>query len=205
MKKVALAVHANNNFSLEIINNLHGLDFIHVDVADGKFTEVRNLDLDVFRTIKSMTDTSLIAHMMVRTPLKFLDKISDFVEIYTFHVEVANEIESIITEIRKRKKLVGIAINPNTPISKVIPYLDEIDLVLVMSVYPGKSGQKFIVDTVQKVQHLSAYQQSHEFLIDVDGGINVENSKLLKADIVSSTSSILNAPDPNLIIKLLKN
>jgi ribulose-phosphate 3-epimerase len=205
MKKVALAVHANKNFKLEIINNLHGLDYIHVDVADGEFTGVRNLDLEIFRFVKSMTMTPLVAHMMVLNPLRFLDKISDFIEIYTFHIEVAKDIENIITEIRKRKKLVGIAINPNTPISKVLPFLDKIDLVLVMSVYPGKSGQKFIDDTIQKVQHLSAYQQNHKFLIDVDGGINVENAKLLKADIVSSTSSILNAPDPNVIIKLLKS
>jgi ribulose-phosphate 3-epimerase len=205
MKKVALAVHANKNFELEIINNLHGLDYIHVDVADGKFTRVRNLDLEVFKIIKSMTDTPLIAHMMVLEPLVLLDKIFDFIEIYTFHFEVEEDIEIIIREIRKKKKLVGIAINPNTPISKLVPFLDEIDLILVMSVYPGESGQEFISETVQKVQNLSAYQENHEFLIDVDGGINVENAKLLKANIVSSTSSILNATDPNLIIRLLKS
>jgi ribulose-phosphate 3-epimerase len=205
MKKVALAVHANKNFELDLINNLQGLDYIHIDVADGKFTRVRNLDLEVFRIIKSMTHIPLIAHMMVLEPLVFLDKIFDFIEIYTFHFEVEEDIEFIIREIRKKKKLVGIAINPNTPISKLVPFIDEIDLVLVMSVYPGESGQEFINDTVQKVQNLSAYQENHEFLIDVDGGINVENAKLLKANIVSSTSSILNATDPNLIIRLLKS
>ena len=152
-----------------------------------------------------MTDTPLIAHMMVLEPLVLLDKIFDFIEIYTFHFEVEEDIEIIIREIRKKKKLVGIAINPNTPISKLVPFLDEIDLILVMSVYPGESGQEFISETVQKVQNLSAYQENHEFLIDVDGGINVENAKLLKANIVSSTSSILNATDPNLIIRLLKS
>jgi ribulose-phosphate 3-epimerase len=205
MKKVALAVHADKNFKLEIINNLYGIDYIHVDVSDGEFTAVRNLDLQVFRNIKSMTDIPLIAHMMVLDPLKFLDKISEFVEIYTFHIEVKEDIEFIISEIRKKNKLVGLAINPNTSLSKVMPFFDKIDLVLVMSVYPGESGQEFIKETVRKVQSLSGYQENHEFLIDVDGGINVENAKLLKADIVSSTSSILNAIDPNLIISLLKS
>ena len=79
MKKVALAVHANKNFDLEKINYLSGLDYIHIDVADGNFTHVKNLDLEVFSTIKSMTNTPLIAHLMVLNPLQFLDKI-----IYTF-------------------------------------------------------------------------------------------------------------------------
>jgi ribulose-phosphate 3-epimerase len=204
MKKVALAVHANKNFDLEKINYLSGLDYIHIDVSDGNFTHVKNLDLEVFRVIKSMTDTPLIAHLMVLNPLRFLDKIIDFVEIYTFHVEIELDIEDIIKEIKKKKKLVGIAIKPNTPIAKILPFLDEIDLVLVMSVYPGESGQKFIKETVQKVQNLASYQNDHQFLIDVDGGINIENAKLLKADIVSSTSTILNATDPNLIISSLK-
>jgi ribulose-phosphate 3-epimerase len=204
MKKVALAVHANKNFDLEKINYLSGLDYIHIDVSDGNFTHVKNLDLEVFSVIKSMTDTPLIAHLMVLNPLRFLDKIIDFVEIYTFHVEIELDIEDIIKEIKKKKKLVGIAIKPNTPIAKILPFLDEIDLVLVMSVYPGESGQKFIKETVQKVQNLASYQNDHQFLIDVDGGINIENAKLLKADIVSSTSTILNATDPNLIISSLK-
>ena len=204
MKKVALAVHANKNFDLEKINYLSGLDYIHIDVSDGNFTHVKNLDLEVFSVIKSMTDTPLIAHLMVLNPLRFLDKIIDFVEIYTFHVEIELDIEDIIKEIKKKKKLVGIAIKPNTPIAKILPFLDEIDLVLVMSVYPGESGQKFIKETVQKLQNLASYQNDHQFLIDVDGGINIENAKLLKADIVSSTSTILNATDPNLIISSLK-
>ena len=204
MKKVALAVHANKNFKLEKINYLSGLDYIHVDVADGIFTHVKNLDLGAFSVIKSMTETPLIAHMMVLDPLRYLDKIIDFVEIYTFHVEIEIDIVHIIKEIKKKKKLVGIAIKPNTPISKIIPFLDEIDLILVMSVYPGESGQIFIIETVEKVQTLATYKQEHQFLIDVDGGINVENAKLLKADIISSTSTILNATDPNLIINLLK-
>jgi ribulose-phosphate 3-epimerase len=204
MKKVALAVHANKNFKLGKINYLSGLDYIHVDVADGNFTHVKNLDLDVFSVIKSMTDIPLIAHMMVLDPLRFLDVVIDFVEIYTFHVEIEVDIEKIIKVIKKKKKLVGIAIKPDTPISKIIPFLDDVDLILVMSVYPGESGQNFVKETVQKVQNLASYQNDHQFLIDVDGGINIENAKLLKADIVSSTSTILNATDPNLIISLLK-
>ena len=204
MKKVALAVHANKGFDLNCLNYLRGLDYIHVDVADGNFTHVKNLDLEVFKTIKSITDTPIIAHLMVLDPLSFLDQIIDFVEVFTFHFEIKKKIETIIAKIKKKNKSVGIALKPDTPIAKIIPFLDKIDLVLVMSVYPGESGQKFIFDSVQKVQDLSLYQQGKNFLIDVDGGINNENAKLLNADIISSTSTILNSDEPNMIIDLLK-
>lgn len=204
MKKVALAVHANKDFDLECLTHLRGLDYIHVDVADGAFTHVKNLDLEIFEIIKTKTDTPLIAHMMVLDPLKFMEKIIDFVEIFTFHIEIEEKAEVIIEEVKKKKKLVGIAIKPDTPLAKVIPILDKIDLVLIMSVYPGESGQKFIVNTIQKVQDLFAYRKDRNFLIDVDGGINTENAGLLNADIISSTSTILNSNDPNLVIELLK-
>ena len=204
MKKVALAVHANKNFNLDCLNSLRGLDYIHVDIADGNFTHVKNLDLEVFKKIKSITDTPIIAHLMVSDPLEFFDQIIDYVEIFTFHFEIEKKIDLIIKKIKQNNKLVGIALKPDTPIAKIIPFLDRIDLVLVMSVYPGESGQKFIFDIVKKVQDLSVYQKNKSFIIDVDGGINTENARLLKADIISSTSTILNSKEPNLVIDLLK-
>ncbi|MHA2184998.1 MAG: ribulose-phosphate 3-epimerase, partial [Promethearchaeota archaeon] len=110
-----------------------------------------------------------------------------------------------IEKIRNKKKIVGIAINPNTEIMEIIPFLDKIDLVLVMSVYPGKSGQKFIPDSIEKVNKLMKFKETRDFLIDVDGGINTSNAPQLNVDILSSTSTILNASDPNKIISILKH
>jgi len=205
MKKIAVAVHANLNFNLDPLERLVGLDYMHVDVADGKFTPVKNLDLDVIRILKERYDIPIIAHMMVVDPENYIDDIIKDVDIFTFHYEINGDKTVIINDIKRRNKLVGIAINPDTNISKIVPYLKLIDLVLVMSVYPGESGQKFIPDSIEKLKILASYKKKYTFLIDIDGGINTENAKGLNVDILSSTSAILNAEDPNLVIKLLKH
>jgi len=205
MKKIAVAVHANLNFNLDPLERLVGLDYMHVDVADGKFTPVKNLDLDVIRILKERYDIPIIAHMMVVDPENYIDDIIKDVDIFTFHYEINGDKTVIINDIKRRNKLVGIAINPDTNISKIVPYLNLIDLVLVMSVYPGESGQKFIPDSIEKLKILASYKKKYTFLIDIDGGINTENAKGLNVDILSSTSAILNAEDPNLVIKLLKH
>jgi ribulose-phosphate 3-epimerase len=205
MKKIAVAVHANLNFNLDPLERLVGLDYIHVDVADGKFTPARNLDLDIFHTIKEKYEIPIIAHMMVFNPENYIDEIIDYVNIFTFHYEINRDKNWIIKEIKERNKLVGMAIKPDTNVTSIVPYLNLIDLVLVMSVYPGKSGQKFIPSSIEKVDELTSYKKEYNFLIDIDGGINIKNAKSLNVDILSSTSTILNAEDPNLIIELLKH
>ena len=205
MKKIAVAVHANLNFNLDPLEGLVGLDYMHVDVSDGLFTPVRNLDLDVFRILKERYDIPIIAHMMVVNPEKFIDNIINYIDIFTFHFEIDGDKTGICQEIRRRNKLVGIAISPDTKISNIIPYLNLTDLILVMSVYPGKSGQKFIPTSIEKVKNLASYKKKYNFLIDIDGGINTENAKGLNVDILSSTSTIFNAEDPNLVIELLKH
>lgn len=205
MKKIAVAVHANLNFNLDPLEGLVGLDYIHVDVADGKFTHVRNLDLDIFHTLKEKYAIPIIAHMMVFNPENYIDEIIDYVNIFTFHYEINGDKNWIIKDIKERNKLVGMAIKPDTKVTSIVPYLDLIDLVLVMSVYPGKSGQKFIPSSIEKVDELTSYKKEYDFLIDIDGGINTKNAKGLNVDILSSTSSILNAEDPNLVIELLKH
>ena len=205
MKKIAVAVHANHDFNLDSLDGLIGLDYMHVDVADGQFTTVRNLDLDIFHIVKEKYDIPIIAHMMVVDPENFIDEIIDYVNIFTFHYEINKNKNMIIKKIKERNKLVGMALKPDTNVSNIVPYLDLIDLVLVMSVYPGKSGQKFIPTSIEKVNALVLYKKKHDFLIDIDGGINTENAKGLNVDILSSTSTILNAEDPNLVIELLKH
>ncbi|MHA2121915.1 MAG: ribulose-phosphate 3-epimerase, partial [Promethearchaeota archaeon] len=121
-----------------------------------------------------------------------------------FHFEIEQDINEVIKLIRNKKKKVGIAINPDTGIMKIIPYLNLTDLVLVMSVYPGESGQKFILHSIEKVNQLNKFKEQYKFLVDVDGGINTTNAKKLNVDILSSTSTILTASDPNKVISILK-
>jgi len=205
MKKVAVSLHAIDEFNPDIIKGLDGLDYIHIDVADGKFNYIQHLNLDVFRILNENYNLPIIAHMMVINPSDYIDKIIEYIDIFTFHYEIEGDKKAIIYEIKSKNKKAGLAINPDTKISEIIPYLDIIDLVLVMSVHPGESGQNFIPYSIEKVNQLLKLKKEHDFIIEIDGGINLKNAKKLNVDILSSTSTILKAEKPNRIINLLKH
>ncbi|MHA1336505.1 MAG: ribulose-phosphate 3-epimerase [Promethearchaeota archaeon] len=206
MMRVAVAIHAVKDFTPDIIAHLRNLDFIHVDVMDGKFVDNINLNLNAFKLLKRRYDIPIVAHLMVINPLKYLSKIADYIELFLFHVEIEQNIDEIINQVKKRNLKVGLVINPPTKIEKIIPYLPKINSILVMSVNPGWSGQKFIPEVVEKINSLVDYKNKFDFEIIVDGGINLNNAKLLiNADVLSSSSTILNSTDPNLVIEKLKN
>jgi ribulose-phosphate 3-epimerase len=206
MKKVAVSIHAVEDFTPEIINGLNNLDYIHIDVMDGKFVKSVNNNLKAFKIISENFQIPIIAHLMVIDPSEYFDKIIDYVHYFVFHIEIKEDIARLIKLIKERKKKIGLALNPDTEISKIMPYLRDIDLILIMSVYPGYSGQKFISKTIDRINSLAKYKKEYYFEIDVDGGVNLENAKkLTNADILSSSSTILNAENPNNIILALKH
>jgi len=206
MKEVAVSIFAKNDFDPLILNGLKGIDYIHVDVMDGKFVNNTNINLDAFKVLSENYKTPIIAHLMVINTIDYINKIIDYIDYFLFHFENDEDKLAIIKEVKAKNKKVGIAINPNTKILEIVPYLDKIDIVLVMSVFPGWSGQKFIEKTIEKINTLAEYKKKFNFKIDVDGGINLENAKKLKnTDILSSASTILKAKDPNTIIYALKN
>ncbi|MFW9877980.1 MAG: ribulose-phosphate 3-epimerase [Candidatus Thorarchaeota archaeon] len=205
MKKVAVSIHAIEDFNLELIKGLKGFDYIHIDIMDGKFVNNKNNNLDVFPILRETYNIPIIAHLMVINPFDYIEKIIKHIDFFLFHYEIEGNKNKIIEEIRKNNKKVGFAVKPETEISKIVPYLKKIDLILIMSVNPGFSGQKFIPSTIKKVDKLSEYKRKHNFIIDVDGGIDLKNAKLLKnTDILTSSSTILKAKDPNEVIKILK-
>ena len=205
MKEIAVAIHAKEDFDPHIINGLENLDYIHVDVMDGKFVNNFNLNLSVFKILKENFEYPIVAHLMVSNPIDYVKKIINFTDVILFHYESEGNIEEIINKVKDYNKKVGIVINPNTEISNIISYLNKIDYVLVMAVNPGWSGQKFIPATIDKVNKIAQYKKKFKFEIIVDGGINLDNAiKLMNADILSSSSTILNAKDPNYIIEALK-
>lgn len=205
MKKIAVSIHAIENFTTEILKGLEGFDYIHIDFMDGLFVNNECKNLDVFKKIRDSYDVPIIAHLMVINPFEYIEKIINYIDIFLFHFEINDNLTDIIKEVKTYNKKVGIALNPFTEINKIIPYLKEIDLVLIMSVHPGWSGQKFMNASIDKVNNLSQYKKKYDFVIDIDGGINLTNAKLLKnTDILTSSSTILKAEDPNKIIKLLK-
>ena len=205
MKKVAVSIHAIDDFDPNIIRNLKGLDFIHVDVMDGKFVNNTNNNLDVFRLLKDKYDIPIIAHLMVNNPKVYIDKIIEFIDYFIFHFESEGDKEDLIKRVHNYNKSVGIAINPDTEVLKIIPFLNSIDIILVMSVNPGWSGQKFIPKMIDKVNNLAKYKKKYNFEIDIDGGVNLVHAKvLINADILSSASAILKSVDPNFVIQQLK-
>ncbi len=205
MKKIAISIHAIEDFTVDILKGLEGYDYIHIDFMDGFFVNNECNNLDVFKKIKESFDTPIIAHLMVVNPFEYIKKIINFIDIFLFHFESNNKLTDIIKEVKTYNKQVGVAINPKTNVNDIIPYLNKIDLVLIMSVLPGWSGQKFINASIEKVNILSQYKKKYDFIIDIDGGIDLTNAKQLKnTDILTSASTILKAEDPNKIIKLLK-
>ncbi|MFX1388596.1 MAG: ribulose-phosphate 3-epimerase [Promethearchaeota archaeon] len=205
MKKVAVSIHATDNFNTKIIEKLEGFDYFHIDVMDGRFVDNKTDNLNVVHNIRNNYNTPIIAHLMVINPIEYFKKIYKFIDIFLFHFEINYDIDEILREVKRYNVKVGLAINPETPISKIVPFLSKIDLVLVMSVNPGWSGQEFLPCSIKKVNELSKLKENNNFLIDVDGGINLQIASLLSnTDILTSSSTILKAEDPNRIIKLLR-
>lgn len=161
-----------------------GAEFIHIDVMDGVFVNNISIGLPVLKCINHKYGLVNDVHLMIVNPLKyvqdFIDAGADYI---TFHYEAVNEkedIDKIIDIIHKQNKKVGISIKPNTKVEVLLPYLKDIDLVLVMSVEPGFGGQKFIETSLDKIDYLSSFKKNNhlEYLIEVDGGINEETAKL---------------------------
>jgi ribulose-phosphate 3-epimerase len=163
---------------------LEKIDFIHLDVMDGNFVDNISFGPSMAVSLKSNFNTFKIdSHLMVNNPSKmipkFIDAQSDWI---SFHVETQDNIRENILLIRKYSRGAGLVLNPDTDIKEVFPYLNDLTYILLMSVYPGYGGQKFIGRTIEKVYSLKERigEQGAHCLIQVDGGINDNNISLLK-------------------------
>ena len=157
-----------------------GADYIHIDVMDGKFVPNETQGLKMLKVAKKATDITLDVHFMVENPKEYMQEFIENSDIITFHVEAAyeNTREEIIQLLRSKGKKIGMSIKPNTSIEVLIPYLNKIDMVLVMTVEPGFGLQKLIPETIEKIKELRKLKP--ELDIEVDGGINIETAKLVK-------------------------
>ena len=163
-------------------------DFIHVDVMDGQFVNNTVDFLDLPAEIKKDV------HLMVYDIKKYVDIYQKYQPEYiTFHIEATNQVEEMIQYIKSLNIKVGIAINPQTPVRELLPYLDSIDLVLVMGVQAGAGGQSFLESTTDKIHELKQIRENkqYHYVIEVDGGINSETKKKCQeADILAVGSYI---------------
>ena len=167
-----------------------GADLIHVDVMDGHFVPNLTIGPPVIRALRKYTKVPFDVHLMISPVHKYIkDYALAGADIITIHPEATKNLSSSIKLIKKLKKKVGLSLNPNTKIDVIKKYLKSIDLVLIMSVYPGFGGQKFIAKTLNKIKKLSKIKNEEmlKFDIEVDGGINFQNSK----DVIEAGANIL--------------
>lgn len=206
MKEVSGSFLSNNDKLYEInrLNNSN-VDYIHFDVMDGKFVSNKNITVSELPKLIDNVKKKIDIHFMVSNPDKYIEKICYYnIEYITIHYEIKN-LEDYIDKIKNYGFKVGIAIKPETDIEKIYYLLDRINLVLIMSVEPGKSGQKFI-DVSDKINKLKQeiINRKLNVKISVDGGINEEVLTYVKeADILVSSSFILSDLDKN--VDILKN
>ena len=151
-----------------------GADFMHLDVMDGHFVPNITFGAPVMKCFRPYTKKFFDVHLMISDPLKYADDFADAgADIITFHVECDSDIDKTIDKIRSRGVKPGLVIKPNTPASAVFPYIDKIDLVLVMTVEPGFGGQSFMADMLPKVKEIKdeCKRRGIDMLIEADGGI----------------------------------
>ena len=179
-------------------------DYIHVDMMDGIFVENSNFTVQDLKKMFKNTKKKLDVHMMVCSPNKYVKDFAKMpnVEYLTLHCESHRRPIDVINMIRHTPLKVGIAINPETKVSHIVPLLNHLDQVLVMSVKPGKGGQKFMEEILYKIETLKELreQNGYHYVINVDGGINEETAKLVKeagADMVVSGSYVCKSDDYN--------
>ena len=181
-----------------------GADLIHVDVMDGHFVPNLTIGPPVIKNLRKYTKLPFDVHLMISPVHKYIENYAvACADIITIHPEATENLKESISLIKKFSKKVGVSLNPKTEIKTLIDEIDNIDLVLVMSVNPGFGGQKFMPEVLDKIKELKKIKDKnhYHFDIEVDGGINFSNSKIVLeagADILVSGTTVFKENDGNI-------
>lgn len=188
----------------------NGAKYLHFDVMDGVFVPSISFGMPVLKSIKSATNLVCDVHLMITEPIRYIE---DFVkagaDLITIHLEACEDVAATLSKIKDCGCKVGLSIKPNTPVAALEPYLDQVDMILIMSVEPGFGGQKFIPSSLEKIAETKAMIEEKGFCIDiqVDGGIythNVEEVLKAGANIIVAGSAVFNGDTKQNTINMME-
>lgn len=194
---------------LEMINASEA-DWLHLDIMDGQFVPNISYGLDIVRAVNTVCKLPLDTHLMIVEPEKYVDAFIDAgADILTVHAEASTHLHRTLQQIKERGARAGVAINPHTPVESLFDILEDVDLVLVMSVNPGFGGQKFIYRTLHKIERLKTEITVRNLSVDieVDGGVGLHNAeKVLQAgaNALVAGSAIFSSESPTDTIRRMK-
>ncbi len=155
-----------------------GTPYLHIDVMDGIFVPSISFGMPVISSIRKISDIIFDVHLMIVEPERYIEEfVTSGADIITFHLEATKEPKTVIRMIRGYGKKVGISIRPSTPVETIFPYMDQLDMVLVMAVEPGFGGQTYLPETTERIKQIRKYASAHKLPMDiqVDGGIAANN------------------------------
>lgn len=190
---------------IEMLNE-SSCDWIHLDVMDGVFVPNISFGFPVLKPVVKVARKPLDAHLMIVEPEKFIKRFADLgVDYLSVHYETCPKLRETIAMIRENGMKPGVVVNPDTEVKVLKPFLKDVEYVLIMSVYPGFGGQSFIPHSVDKVKELKAMRKEEgaSFLIEIDGGINLDNVAMLReagVDIFVAGNTVFSAEDPKACI-----
>jgi len=214
MKKILPSIlsadFANLERDIKELENI-GIDMFHIDVMDGNFVPNISFGFPIIEAIRPKTDKIFDCHLMIANPENYVEQFCKIgCDMISFHIEATNHADRLIQVIKDNGKKAGIVLNPQTSLESIKYLLPKVDYVLIMTVNPGFGGQKFIPEMLEKIEELAKIREekNYNFLIEVDGGINVETSKACRdkgADILVCGSFLFGASDKEKILgELLK-
>lgn len=194
------------NLGKELESVCQHSDIIHLDIMDGHFVPNLALGMDLCATVIKKSTIPCFSHLMVTNPEDYLDRLVNLgSKSIVWHIEVDVDHKGMLEHVKSKGLLAGLAISPQTPPSSLLPYVNSIDILTVMSVFPGKYGQSFIPETLEKIREI---RKLGAFLLEVDGGINAVNAKEVVtsgANILVSGASFFKAEDRNTFSKSIRN